>query len=74
MFCSKEMEKKCECIMSIKTNQDQQEGKALFNGAELASDEDVESLPTVCLLEGTQKGASFFVFNKLTYHLIAQSC
>ena len=60
--------------MSIKTNQDQREGKDLFNGAELVSDQDVKILSTVCHWERTQGGAAFFAFNKLTYHLIARSC
>lgn len=61
-------------IISIKTDQAQRLGTKLFNGAELADDDDVNSLGTVCLWEGTSKGVAFYAFNKLTYHLIARCC
>ena len=61
-------------IISIKTNHAQRLGTKLFNAADLASDDDVDSLGTVCLWEGTPKGVAFFAFNRLTYHLIARCC
>lgn len=61
-------------IISIKTDQAQRLGTKLFNAADLACDDDVDSLGTVCLWEGTPKGAAFFAFNRLTYHLIARCC
>ena len=73
-FAPRKWKRLREYIVSIKTNQAQREGKVLFNGAELVSDQDVKILSMVCLWERTQKGAAFFAFNKSTYHLIAQSC
>ena len=40
----------------------------------MADDEEVETLATLCLWQGTERGVTFFAFNKLMYHLIARCC
>ena len=46
----------------------------LVNGQDMQDDEEVESLAFLCIWHGTDKGISFFAFNKLIYHLIAKCC
>ena len=40
----------------------------------MASDEEVESLASLCIWHGSERGIAFFAFNKLMYHLIARCC
>ena len=40
----------------------------------MADDEEVESLASLCLWHGSEKGVTFFAFNKLMYHLISRCC
>ena len=63
-----------ESLISIKTDYAKKQGIKLVNGQDMADDEEVESLACLCIWHGTEKGISFFAFNKLMYHLIARCC
>ena len=61
-----------DSIVSIKTDQAKQSGAKLINSQDMADDEEVETLATLCLWQGTERGVIFFTFNNLMYHLIAR--
>ena len=63
-----------EGIISIKIDQARKTGQRLVNGQDMADDQEVESLASLCLWHGSERGISFFAFNKLMYHLITRCC
>ena len=49
-------------------------GEKSINTTNVADNSDIEALAAMCLWTGTERGVSFFAFNKLCYHLVARSC
>ena len=59
-------------IISTKMNYAKKTGAKLVNSQDMADDDEVKTLATLCLWQGNERGVSFFAFNKLMYHLIAR--
>lgn len=59
-------------IISIKMNHAKKSGAKSGNSQDMADDEEVETLASLCLWQGNERGDSFIAFNKLMYHLIAR--
>ena len=59
-------------IISIKLDYARKYGKKLINGQDMADDQEVISLASLCLWHGSERGIAFFAFNKMMYHLVTR--
>ena len=60
--------------ISIKLDHARKNGEKLINGQDMADDEEVNSLASLCIWHGSERGIAFFAFNKMMYHLITRCC
>ena len=73
-FGEKKWKKLREGIISIKIDYARNHGEKLINGQDMADEQEVISLASLCLWHGSERGIAFFAFNKMMYHLVTRCC
>ena len=63
-----------QTLYKIKAEAARRSGEKLFNGADMASNEEIEALAIICFWLASERGITFFAFNKMMYHLCAKCC